>query len=240
MRVGSSAERVLEVPGRVRLAMVVIGFVPCLHVASVLLPVPLVLSGGPRWLLLLAPIALFLLPPLLVRVVTWRRALPEGRIDFGAKPFLRWWFTAQCQIVFSRLPWLEEGLRLIPSLYSAWLRLWGARVGALVYWSPGVVILDRSLLKVGDRAVFGAGARVIPHVIAPVPAGGGALYLAPITVGSDALIGAYSSLLPGCVVAPGEVTPPFRSVHAFTRVEAGRRTRLDTLPLSEGLNGTSA
>lgn len=236
MRVASSAERVFDVPGQVRAAMVVIGFVPCLHVAVVLLPVVFVLNGGPGWLLTLAPVALFLLPPLLVRLAVWPRGLPTGQIDLASKVFLRWWFTTQCQIVFSRLPWLEECLRLIPSLYSAWLRLWGARVGTLVYWSPGVVILDRSLLHVGDRVVFGAGVRVIPHVIAPVPAGGGALFLAPITIGSDALIGAYSSLLPGCLVAAREVTPPFRSVHAFTRVQNGRRAPLAGPPHSEALD----
>ena len=118
-------------------------------------------------------------------------------------------------------------MRLVPSLYSAWLRLWGARIGGLVYWSPGVVVLDRSLLQVGDRVVFGAGVRIVPHALAPARHGrGGALFLGRVTVGNDALIGGYSSLLPGCVVDAGAVTPPFRSVHAFTRVENGRRVRM--------------
>ena len=50
-----------------------------------------------------------------------------------------------------------------------------------------------------------------------------ALYLSPIAIGDDALVGGYSLLLPGCEVADGEVTPPFRTMHAFSRFENGRR-----------------
>ena len=139
--------------------------------------------------------------------------------------FLRWWITSQCQTVFARLPFLEELLRLVPALYSAWLRLWGAHVGALVYWAPGVVVLDRSLIDVGDRVAFGAGARLASHVIAPVE-GRGALVLGRIVIGDDAVIGGYATLLPGCEIAPGEVAPGLRTVHAFTRTAGGRRERL--------------
>src|SRR6185503_8120879 len=103
------------------------------------------------------------------------------------------------------------------------LRLWGARVGALVYWSPGVVILDRSLVRIGNRVIVGAAARLNPHALAPVRARSMGLYLAPITIGDDVVIGASSQLLPGCEIGSGEVTPPFRSIHAFSRFVGGRR-----------------
>ena len=119
---------------------------------------------------------------------------------------------------------LEETIRMIPGLYSLWLRLWGARVGALVYWSPGVVILDRPLVRIGKRVIFGIGVRLNPHVLAPNGPRRMALYLSPIAIGDDALVGGYSLLLPGCEVADGEVTPPFRTIHAFSRFENGRRT----------------
>jgi hypothetical protein len=195
MRVASSVERVVDVPGGIRAAMVVVGFVPVLHVSAVIALVVWGFLERSGWPVALASVVLFLLPPLLVRLATWRRNLPVGQIEMASGPFLRWWFTAQCQIVFSRLPWLEEALRLVPSLYSAWLRLWGAHVGALVYWSPGVVILDRSLLRIGDRVVFGMGARLTPHVIAPVSGGRAALFLAPITIGSDALVSCQGASL---------------------------------------------
>jgi acetyltransferase-like isoleucine patch superfamily enzyme len=121
---------------------------------------------------------------------------------------------------------LEESIRMIPGLYSLWLRLWGGRIGSLVYWSPGVVILDRSLVRIGSRVIFGVGARLVPHVLAPNGARRMALYLSPITVGDGALIGGYSVLLPGCQVGDEEVTPPFRTIHAFTRFANGRRIRI--------------
>ena len=225
--------RALDVPAPFRLGMVILGFIPMFHLAASLFPLALALTGraGLRvaWL---SPIVLFLVPPVVVRLATAWKPLSTGVVDPGSAAFLYWWFTAQWQVIFARLPALEEMLRMVPGLYSLWLRLWGARVGALVYWSPGVVILDRPLVRIGSRVIFGTAARLNPHALAPVASGTGApqappgsvmrLYLAPITIGDDALIGASSQLLPGCEVAAGEVTPPFRTIHAFSRF-AGRR-----------------
>lgn len=236
MPVESSADRAAaDLPGRVRAAMILVGFVPLLHAALTVTPILLVIMGRPRALLALAPVVLYVLPPLVVRLVTWRRPLQTGLIDLASSAFLRWWFTAQCQMVFARLPWLDELLRLVPALYSAWLRLWGSKIGALVYWSPGVVILDRSLVNVGSRVVFGAGVRLNPHVIAPI-AGRRSLVLAPVTIGDEALIGGYSTLLPGCVIAPREVTAAFRTVHPFIHVEGGRRSKLSTILMTDDLD----
>ena len=216
--------RGLHVPAHARLLMVVLGFIPALHLIGTLIPVTLAAAGqiGPAaaWL---TPAILFLLPPLVVRASTWWSPLASGRLEPGSRGFLHWWFTAQWQVLFTRLPMLEETIRMIPGLYSLWLRLWGARVGALVYWSPGVVILDRPLVRVGKRVILGVGARLNPHVLAPNGPRQMALYLSPITIGDDALVGGYSLLLPGCEVAEGEATPPFRTIHAFSRFENGRR-----------------
>lgn len=226
----SSAERAapaLDLSPLARTAMVAIAFIPFLHATAVVAPVALVLldradPGVAAWSLPL----LYLVPPLVVRAVILIRPLPAGRIDLGSPAFLRWWFTAQWQMVFARLPFLEELLRLVPGIYSLWLRLWGARVGALVYWSPGVVILDRPLVRIGSRVSFGAGARINPHVVAP-DGDATALYVAPVSIEDDALVGGYSLLLPGCSIAAGEVTPPLRSIHAFSRWEGGRRVAAD-------------
>lgn len=219
----SSADRGLDFSFTSRRAMVAMGFIPFVHVAVVLAPILLVTldrweAGAAAWSLPLV----YLLPPLAVRVTTWIRPLPEGRVDLGSSAFLLWWFTAQWQVVFARLPFLEELLRLVPGLYSMWLRLWGARIGALVYWSPGVSILDRPLVRIGNRVTFGVGVRLAPHAIAPSP-GPTELVVAPITIEDDVLVGGHSLLLPGCAVARGEVTPPIRSLHAFSRWQGGRR-----------------
>jgi hypothetical protein len=228
--------RALDVPGHARALMVVLGFIPALHAIAVLLPLALAATGRIRpaaaWL---SPAILFLLPPLVVRTTTWVRPLASGRLEPDSRGFLHWWFTAQWQVMFTRLPMLEEAIRLIPGLYSLWLRMWGARVGALVYWSPGVVILDRPLVRIGTRVIFGIGVRLNPHVLAPNGPRRMALYLSPIAIGDDALVGGYSLLLPGCEVADGEVTPPFRTMHAFSRFENGRR-----VPGAHGMDGWRA
>jgi len=215
--------RSLDVPTTVRVGMVILGFIPIFHLAASSIPVALALTGlaSPR-VASLSPVVLFLVPPLVVRLATWWKPLRTGRVDPGSAAFLLWWFTAQWQVVFARFPALEEMMRMVPGLYSLWLRLWGGRVGALVYWSPGVVILDRPLVRIGSRVIFGTAARLNPHALAPSGPRKVELYLAPITIGDDVLIGASSQLLPGCEIAAGEVTPPFRTIHAFTRF-AGRR-----------------
>ena len=64
-------------------------------------------------------------------------------------------------MVFNRLPWLEEILRLMPGLYALWLFLWGGRVSPLVYWAPGSLVIDRPLVIVERGAVIGAGAGLV-------------------------------------------------------------------------------
>ena len=226
MRAASSADRrVLDVAGGTRAAMVVLGWTPAVHALLTIAPLAVAAARDDWRLSLVSPAVLYLLPPAVVRGLLWRWPPPHGRIALASAGFLRWWATAQWQVIFARMPWLEEALRLLPGVYSAWLRLWGARVGSLVYWSPGVAVLDRPLLRIGSRVVFGAGVRVNPHVIAPGPDGRAALFLAPVIVEDDALVGGYSILLPGSEIAAGSVTQPFRSMHAFTRYEHGRRVR---------------
>jgi hypothetical protein len=224
----------IELRPAIRLAMVALGFVPVLHVASVATPLMLAAGGYVDWRRIwLSPVLLFLLPPLLVRLSTLFRPFPTNPVTVDSTAFLHWWFSAQCQIVFLRLPFLEELLRLLPGLYSTWLRLWGAKVGALVYWSPGVTILDRPLVRIGSRVVFGVGVRLNPHVLAVDERNRGTLFVSPISIGHDVLVGGYSLLLPGCVVADGEVTPPFRTMHAFSRYEGGRRIHSPTKSSAE-------
>lgn len=233
----SSAERAFAVPAAARVAMVVIGWIPFAHVLLVAGPLGLAIVRRDGRLAVLAAAVLYLLPPLAVRALLAARPMPIGRVELASGDYLRWWATAQWQVIFARLPWLEELLRLVPGLYSAWLRLWGARVGSLVYWSPGVAILDRPLVHIGDRVAFGMGVRLNPHVIAPLHSGRGALFVAPISIGHDVLVGGYSLLMAGCQVADGEMTPPLRTIHPYSRLEAGRRTRRADIPDLDDVDG---
>jgi hypothetical protein len=190
--------------------MIALGYLPLLHLllvfASAAAPPA---SGRTRAALALA--ALYLLPPLAARACGKPLPLPRGRVGLDDPGFLAWWLSAQWQVVFNRLPMLEEALRLVPGAYSAWLRLWGSRVGALVYWSPGVVVLDRGLVEVGDRVVFGAGVRINPHALLSRD-GHACLVVAPVRIGAGALVGGHALLTPGVEIAAGAASPPFRLV----------------------------
>lgn len=217
----------LPIPRGSRLVMVCFGFVPVIHVATVvacaLLPA---LRRAPAWVALLAPVALYLLPPLACGLARLVRRLPDGRFALGSPEFITWWFFAQWQVVFNRLPFLEELLRLVPGVYSLWLRLWGARVGSLVYWSPGVVVLDRPYLDVGDRTVLAVGSRVNPHMIIPGEDGRLGLAVSRVRVGSNVLIGGYSLLSAGARVGDGEMLPAFYPMRPFSEWTGGRQNHL--------------
>jgi hypothetical protein len=215
-----------DFPLRTRLAMVAMGFIPAVHVVLVVASAVLPLIGAlpTRWLWA-TPAVLYIVPPIVVRVVTRLWPLPRGKVPVASPGFLAWWFTAQWQVLFTRLTFFEETLRLFPGLYSTWLRLWGARVGGLVYWSPGLVILDRPLVEVGSRVVFGAGVRLNPHVLMPGDDGRPTLAIAPIRIGSDVMVGGYGLLLAGVTVEDGASTPPLRAVAPFTHVSGGVRSR---------------
>jgi hypothetical protein len=185
------------------------------------------------WLLPL--IWLLIVPPLVVRLILTLRLLPRGDIEIGSAPFLTWWLTSQWQAIFNRLPWIEEIVRLVPGLYAVWLRLWGAKVGRLVYWTPGLRIFDRSLIDIGDRVVFGAGVKIAPHVIMRNREGRQVLLAASVRIGDDVLVGAYSILLAGSWIAPGEASPGRRELAPFTGWVNGRR--IDPKDESESING---
>jgi hypothetical protein len=159
--------------------------------------------------------ALYLSPPLIARLISFLIPFPQGRIAVGSKAFFAWWSLFQLQIVFCRLPVLEEVLRLIPGVYSFWLRLWGARIGRLTYWSPGTMITDRSFLCIGNDVVFGAGVRLNAHVLAKDKEGTMELLLATLKIGDRVIVGGYSLLTAGTEISSDEVTraclvsPPF-------------------------------
>lgn len=217
---------VLRLSVRHRLAMVLLGYIPILHLIVVALLIVLPLADlGPRSVLWLAPVVFYVVPPVVVRATLAWCPLEDGSYGLKSWQFLQWWFCSQWQMVFNRLPALEEVLRLVPGLYSAWMRLWGARVGSLVYWSPGTVILDRPLLDVGSRTVLGVGARVHPHLIMRGKRGEAILLLGRVRLGDETLIGGLSTLLPGVHVHDGEELRGGRPVAPFSEYQNGRCMR---------------
>jgi hypothetical protein len=212
-------------PGQ-RLFMVAAGYVPFLNLLAITALTVLAATGRwPRWTWCLPFLWLLLVPPLAVRLVLAVRPLPRSEIAVGSPPFLAWWLTSQWQAIFNRLPWIEELIRLVPGLYAGWLRLWGARIGGLVYWTPGLRILDRSLVEVGDRVVFGVGVKISPHLVLRNRDGDLVLLAGTVRIGDDVLVGAYSILLAGCWIGPGEASPGKREMAPFTGWVGGRRVQ---------------
>jgi len=201
--------------------MLLANVIPLGHLAAAV-SVGLV-AGGPRgWVG--AAAVLYLLPPVTARLLTALAGKPAGRYAASDPAFLVWWTTLQLQTLFLRLPFLEEFLRLVPGLYSAWLRLWGSRVGARVYWSAGTTVLDRGYLDIGDGVVFGAGVRLNGHVLAKEE-GRLTLIVDVVRVGAGAAVGGYSLLTAGTEVAPGETLRACLLSPPYSKWEGGRRSK---------------
>lgn len=177
--------------------MLLFGYIPLLHALACIAMWFLPQSLAIRAITFIA--MLYLLPPIAARLAHVR----EGKYPMH----LGWWWSQQWQTLFNRFPFLDEVLRLLPSVYSLWLRLWGSHIGGLVYWAPRVAIIDRGLIDVGDNVVVGAGVRIGSHYFA-----NGELLIARVRIGANAVVGAYSTLAPGAIIKENESTPAVRVI----------------------------
>jgi hypothetical protein len=209
-----------------RLAMVALGYIPLMHASLTVIGAVLIakqfgmisaVTGGTALLYLLPPLATVLARP--------RSLLKSSRCSAGSRGFFRWWYATQWQVVFNRFPALEEVLRMVPGSYSAWLRLWGAKVGGLVYWSPGVRVFDRPFLQIGSRVVIGAQTSLCPHIVAKDAAGNTELLLGPISIGDDALVGGHALIPAGVSIDACQQTPGGRPMAPFATFRNGRHWR---------------
>jgi len=219
--------RTLEAYGftvRQRLLVMLLNMISLIHAVAVVLTLLLPWTS-PALRVTTAVAILYLVPPLIARVILALRPFRNTVIPLGSPEFLRWWALLNLQVLFCRFPALEEVLRLVPNLYSLWLRLWGSRVGSLIYWAPGTAILDRSFLDIGNDVLFGAGVRLNPHVMAPNNKGEMELLLAPVKIGAGAVIGGYSLLTTGTEIMPGECTQALMLSSPFSRWQGGKRIR---------------
>lgn len=166
-------------------------------------------------LIVFTTLYIYILPPVLFRMIHFFIKIEPGAYKISDHQLLVWWYGAQLQLAFSRFPFFEELLRTIPFLYSAWLRLWGAKIGSLVYWSPRIEILDRNLIEIGDRVVVGYGVKMTSHLINKEK-----FFIAPISIGRDCVIGGESRIAPGCSIAPDmtlaamTILPPMTSLNS--------------------------
>jgi acetyltransferase-like isoleucine patch superfamily enzyme len=166
--------------------------------------------------------SLYAFPLLTYRLHQWRYPIVEGIHYLMGKDYNPWWGSHQIQTIYIVLPVLEKILQVIPGAFSAWLRLWGAEVGANVYWVPQVEIADRGLLKIGNNVVFGYQVRLFSHVVKPRK-GNLMLYVKSIEVGNNVFIGVGSNIGPGVVLANNVF------VQAKTDLYPNQRVRADAI-----------
>lgn len=215
---------ILSVPAGRRLAIVLLNSVPFLHLIATVLVIAWPWAGV-GWRITAALGVLYLVPAVIGRLIVRGFPIRSTVISPGSSDFIKWWALLNLQVLFCRLPALEELVRLVPWAYSGWLRLWGSRIGRMIYWSAGTRILDRSFLDIGDDVVFGAGVRLNPHVMARNDKGEMELILAPVKIGPRSVIGGYALLTAGTVIAADESTRACLQLPPFTRWQNGQRAR---------------
>ena len=141
---------------------------------------------------------LYLLSPLVWKAVRSFWGEPPKLSYLGKKvPHGNLWFvTHQLQWIYTSYPGIERLLMAFPGLYSAWLRVWGAKIGKKVNWTSECKLVDRPFLTVGDRALIGNRSYLSAHAIKKKD-GKYVLFMKPIIIGEDAVL-AYA-----CVIGPG-------------------------------------
>ncbi len=170
---------------------------------------------------------LYLLPPLLCRLLLWRYGPPLTRgADPQERPFRLWWLLTQLQMPFNRIGLLEELLKLLPGLYPLWLNLWGARVSLFSFWGREVMVTERYLLEVGRGAVLASYSGLVGHLLVQTAAGQRQLIVAPVVVEAGALVGIRAGLGPGCRLFQQEQLPAGRLLPPFTGWRAGHKVAL--------------
>lgn len=152
----------------------------------------------------------YFFPIVVFRIQNRLVPLQEGMTNFGDAHYCPWWGAHQIQQVYSAVPFLEGILRIIPGVYSFWLRLWGSKIGKQIYWTPRIEVVDRSLLEIGDYVIFGHRAACSSHILKQLE-GKLILKVAKVRIGKSVLVGAGARLGPGTIIAD-KITIPINTI----------------------------
>jgi len=166
---------------------------------------------------------LYLLPPFLFRFLSLFYKKNKMHFTDDDSYYYFWWFGVQLQVIYLRFPFLEELIKMVPTLYSRWLRLWGGKIGRNIYWSANVKILDRAYLNLGDGIVFGYGASLSSHYIINQNKRAN-LYLSEIIIGDYAMVGGVSMMGAGSRLGAGDLLPARKTLLPFQEIIKGRKT----------------
>lgn len=173
------------------------------------------------WALLATLAILYGLPLAAFRLHERVHPLVEGASHIAGGPYSPWWGGHQIQLVYIAFPTLEVLLRIVPGLFSLWLRAWGSRVGRRVYWTPALRLGDRSLLDVGDDVIFGYDVGISSHLIKRTRKNV-LLYVKRVTIGDGVFLGAGCIIGPGVTIEDGAVVDAGAHLHPRARVTRER------------------
>jgi hypothetical protein len=167
-------------------------------------------AHAPSVFTVILPLAvLYIFPPLVQRILLRWTPLRAGVSAFDSKTFSPWLAMHHIQAFYDALPQLESLLRVIPGFYSMWLRLWGSRVGYGVEWPVRMLVVDRSLMDIGNRVVFSRAVELAAHVRSKSEGGGGGskVLVRQVRIGSAAFLGPGVRTGPGATIAPNASVP---------------------------------
>lgn len=203
--------RHLEKPGAFSLLL---NTLPFLHLASGIAATRLLCdTTGSQLMLMTAWI--YLLPPLASRLMLMLFGRPHGRFTQNTSAYRVWWVLTQWQILFNRLPWLEELLRLVPGLYALWIALWGGSLSPFAYIGPRVLITDRHAVRVERGAVLGMQSILAGHLVIRDENGRWLVLAAAPIVEPEAIVGGDARLGPGAILRAGHMLPTGRHINPF-------------------------
>lgn len=182
-------------------------FFPAVHLALSAAALVAFLCAPGIGALALSVFTVYLLPPFAFRLYSLRFPPRDGTWLLNRPARSDWWVAHQLQLSYAALPSLEALLRVIPGAYSAWLRLWGSRVGKRVHWTPNIDIIDRHMTDVGDDVVFGHRMTCTSHIITKKKNGNIVLTVRRVSFGSGVVIGAGARIGPGVRVPDNAIVP---------------------------------
>ncbi len=160
-----------------------------------------------NWLYLLGFFfSLYGLPVITYRLHQWIFPMEEGITYLNQETYSPWFVSYHLQSVYYVIPLLESLLRLIPGFFSLWLRLWGAKIGKNVFWTPQIAISDRGFIEIGNNVFFGNWVRLVSHLATPKK-DQLRLYIKTISIGNNVFIGGGSSFSPGVKIDDNTIIP---------------------------------
>lgn len=165
------------------------------------------------WSALLVLFVIYLFPPMVLRILERWTPIKPGVGCIDGRKFCPWLAAHHIQAFYDALPYLESLLRVIPGFYSAWLRMWGSRIGYGVEWPVRMDVLDRNLMDIGNRVVFAREVELSAHVRKKQDGAGSRVLVRQVRIGSYAFLGA------GARIGPGATVPHSANVPAMAVVD---------------------